>query len=83
MKWYSVIPVLALAFVFDACEKHPISQLPPEGATAFGVHAWPSAGDKSEAPPAGTSAAPAKSDAAAPVADGKPGDAPKFFPESK
>lgn len=83
MKWFSVIPILALAFLTNACEKRPASQLPPEGATAFGVHAWPSSGEKSEAAPAAESAAPAKTEAAAPVADGKPGDAPKFFPESK
>ena len=83
MKWFSVIPVLAFAFVFNACEKHPASQLPPEHATAFGEHAWPSPGGKEGTAPAGEASTAAKPEAAAPVADGKPGDAPKFFPENK
>ena len=81
MKWFSIISFLALALLFNACEKHPVADLPPEGATAFGEHAWPSGGEKPEAKP--VAAVPAKSEAVAPAAEGKPGESPKFFPENK
>ena len=84
MKRLSILPILALAFVLGACEKHPLSDLPPEGATAFGPHAWkPGDVEKPEGKPAGEAASPATTEAAAPVAEGKPADAPKFFPENK
>ena len=84
MKWFSIISFLALVFLFNACEKHPVADLPPEGATAFGEHAWPGGGEKPEAKPApAAAAAPAKAEGAAPVAEGKPGVSPKFFPENK
>ena len=83
MKWFSIIPVLALGFLTNACEKHPVSQLPEEGATAFGEHAKPAGEEKPEAKPAAESAAPAKTETPAPAGDAKPGDAPKFFPENK
>ena len=85
MKRFSILPLLALAFVFGACEKHPVSDLPPEGATAFGAHAWkPGDAEKPEGQPAGEAVAPVKTEAVAvPVAEGKPADAPKFFPENK
>jgi hypothetical protein len=84
MKRLSILPILALAFVLGACEKHPLSDLPPEGATAFGPHAWkPGQGEVTEGKPVGEAAAPEKTDAVAPVAEGKPGESPKFFPENK
>jgi hypothetical protein len=97
MKWLSFIPVVALAFLAIACEKHPYSQLPEEGATAFGKHSVAAAEAKPEAKPAGepAAAAPAAAapgaaapgaaapGAAAPGADAKPGEAPKFFPQNK
>ncbi len=82
MKWLSIVPVLTLAFLVGACEKHPASELPEEGATAFGEHAHASTEVKSEAKPASETAAPApETPAATPMA--KPDDAPKFFPEKK
>ena len=86
MKWFSALPFVATALVLGACERHPIAELPPEGATAFGEHAWPAKAEKpehAEAKPAAEAGAPAKHETAAPVAEGKPGEAPKFFPESK
>jgi hypothetical protein len=84
MKWSSILVLSALALLVNACEKHPAAQLPPEHATAFGEHAWSEhGGSKHEAKPAGEHAPVAKSEAAAPVAEGKPGEAPKFFPEKK
>ena len=74
MKWLSFIPVVALAFLAIACEKHPASQLPEEGATAFGEHAAP-AGEAKAGEPATTPGTPA------PSAEGK--EAPKFFPQNK
>jgi hypothetical protein len=83
MKWFSIIPVLALVFLAGACEKHPASELPEEGATAFGEHAKAAGEEKPEAKPAGESAAPAKPESPAPATDSKSGDAPKFFPANK
>ena len=89
MKWFSVLPILALAFLSSACEKHPASELPPEHATAFGEHAahgestGHGGGEKAEPKPAGEAAAPAKAESSAPAGEAKPGEAPKFFPENK
>lgn len=78
MKWFSIITVLALAFLANACEKHPVADAPEEGVTAFGPHS--KAGEeKSEAKAAGE----AKPEATAPTPETKPGEAPKFFPEKK
>ena len=82
MKWFSLIPVLALAFLANACEKHPAAELPEEGQTAFGEHAK-GAEEKTEAKPATEAAAPAKSESSTPAPEAKPGEAPKFFPENK
>jgi hypothetical protein len=82
MKWISIIPVLALAFLANACEKHPAAELPEEGATAFGEHAA-SGSEKSTAKPAAESSVAAQPGTPAPSADAKPGEPPKFFPENK
>jgi len=78
MKWI-FLPVLSLALLATACEKHPASELPEEGATAFGEHSAEAHVEKPEAKPAGESAQPAP----APSAESKPGEAPKFFPQNK
>ncbi len=84
MKWFSIIPVLALAFLANACEKHSAAELPEEGATAFSEHSIAAAEQKPDGKPAGESAAPAAAEApAAPSPDAKPGESPKFFPENK
>ncbi|HEY3899382.1 MAG TPA: hypothetical protein VGM54_12250 [Chthoniobacter sp.] len=74
MKRLSFIPALALALLALACEKHPASQLPEEGATAFGEHSA-SAAEAKAGEPAATPGTPA------PSAEGK--EAPKFFPQNK
>jgi len=81
MKWFSIIPVLAVAFLASACEKHLASELPEEGATAFGEHAAGASAEKPDVKSAGDAAA--QSGTPAPPADAKPGEAPKFFPETK
>jgi len=83
MKWFSIIPVLALAFLANACEKHLASELPEEGATAFGEHAAGAGEVKLEAKPAGESVAPTQPGTPVPSTEARPGEAPKFFPESK
>lgn len=85
MKWLSIISVLALAFVFDACEKHPVSDAPPESATEFGKYEKheEKEKEKTEAKPAAESTPAAKPEAAAATPEAKKGDAPKYFPESK
>ena len=82
MKWYSLISVLALAFFINACEMHPASDAPEEGATEFGKHEKGGA-EKVEAKPATEAAAAAKAEATPPAPETKPGEAPKFFPENK
>jgi hypothetical protein len=82
MKWFSLIPVLALAFFVNACEKHAAAELPEEGQTAFGAHAKGSE-EKTEAKPAAEVPTAAKAEAATPAPETKPGEAPKFFPENK
>jgi hypothetical protein len=82
MKWF-IIPCLALPILFGACEKHPAADLPPEGATAFGEHGWPKTDEKAEVASTAEPAPAAKTESAPPVAEGKPGEAPKFFPENK
>jgi hypothetical protein len=83
MKWFSVILIGALALLSNACEKHPASQLPEEGVTAFGEHAaGHEAGEKHDTAPAAEPAA-AKPESPAPAGETKPGEAPKFFPEKK
>lgn len=89
MKRLSIISALALAFVFNACEKHPTSDAPGEEAKEFGKYEKGEKGGegKSEAKPAAEPTV-AKSEAAKPEAAAatpmpKPGEAPKFFPENK
>ncbi len=82
MKWFSLIAVVALAFLVDACEKHPASDAPEEGATEFGKHEK-AAEEKPEPKPAAEAPAAAKPEAATPAPETKPGEAPKFFPENK
>ena len=85
MKWLSIISVLALAFVFNACEMHPTSDSPGEEAKEFGKYEKGEKGgeEKAEAKPAAEPAAAAKPEAAAATPMPKPGEAPKFFPENK
>lgn len=84
MKRLSIISVLALAFVFIACEKHPTSDAPGEEAKEFGKYEkGGEEKEKSEAKPAAEPAAAAKPEAAAATPGAKPGEAPKFFPENK
>jgi len=88
VKRLSIISALALAFVFNACEKHPTSDAPGEDAKEFGKYEKGEKGgeEKVEAKPAAESAA-VKPEAAKPEAAAtpmpKPGEAPKFFPENK
>ncbi|EDY21586.1 hypothetical protein CfE428DRAFT_0831 [Chthoniobacter flavus Ellin428] len=82
MKWLSIISVLALAFVFNACEMHPTSDSPGEEAKEFGKYEK-GGEEKAEAKPAAEPAAAAKPEAAAATPLPKPGEAPKFFPENK
>jgi hypothetical protein len=82
MKWLSLIPVLALAFLVDACEMHSAADLPEEGATEFGKHEKGSE-EKVDAKPAAEAAAAPRPEAATPAPEAKPGEAPKFFPENK
>ena len=82
MKRFSILPLVALAFLANACEKHPAAELPEEGQTAFGEHA---AKHESEAKPEAKKEEAAAPKAEAPVAaaPAKPEDAPKFFPDKK
>jgi hypothetical protein len=82
MKWFSLISVLALAFFINACEMHPASDAPEEGATAFGKHEKGGEAN-TEAKPAAEAPAAAKPEGATPAPEAKPGEAPKFFPENK
>jgi len=72
MKWYSVLLVCALALLSNACEMHKASELEE-----------PSAGP-AELKEGSTAVNPdtAKRDEKK-ADDGKPGEAPKFFPEKK
>jgi hypothetical protein len=82
MKWLSLIAVLALAFLVDACEMHTAAELPEEGATEFGKHEKGNE-EKLEVKPAAEAPAAPKPEATTPAPEAKPGEAPKFFPESK
>jgi len=83
MKWFSILSIIALAFLANACEKHPVGDAPEEGTTAFGEHSKAAEEKKEEAKPAAEAAAPAKAEAPAATPEAKPGEAPKFFPEKK
>lgn len=89
MKRFSVLLLGALALFVNACEKHPAAELPAEHATEFGKylegHGASGHGADTHAPKAAAAHAPAAShaEAAKPAAEGKPGEAPKFFPEKK
>ena len=81
MKWISIASVCALAVLATACEKHPASDLPREHGA--GEHHAAAKGEAvSEGKPA-EHAESAKADAAKPEGEAKPGEAPKFFPETK
>ena len=89
MKWFSVLSIVALAFLANACEKHPVSDAPEEGATQFGEHSkghesHEGHGEKSEVKPTDQPAAATKETPKA-GADAKPGEASKIqiFPEKK
>ncbi len=88
MKRLSVLLLGALALLVNACEKHPASRLPAEHAFEFGKHLnghGEGAHDAAHAPASAAEHAPAAAPAepAKPVAEDKPGEAPKFFPEKK
>jgi hypothetical protein len=82
MKWFTLIPVLAIAFIVNACEKHPVSDAPGEEAKEFGKYEK-GGEEKVEAKPAAESEAATKPEAATPSPEAKPGEAPKFFSEKK
>ncbi|MGB8166094.1 MAG: hypothetical protein WCF18_01290 [Chthoniobacteraceae bacterium] len=69
MKWPSILLVVALALLSNACEMHKASELEEESHGSE-VHA-----EKKEA--ATAESAEKKTE------EGKPGEAPKFFPEKK
>lgn len=62
MKWFSVLSIVALAFLANACEKHPASDAPGEGVTQFGEHSKGHASheEKGEAKPSDQPAAAGK-----------------------
>ncbi len=68
MKWSSFLLICALAFLSNACEQHPASEL--EGGHGGSAAEHP---ETDGAHPAGEKKA----------EDAKPGEAPKFFPEKK
>ncbi len=70
MKWLSVLSISALAFFSNACEKHPASELDDHSAHGAAAH--------HDEAPAAVHAEPEKK-----TEEGKPGEAPKFFPEKK
>lgn len=81
MKRFTIIPVLALAFIVAACEKHPVGDA-REG-TEFGPKEGSEkveAKESKEAKPAGEAA---RAEGAAATPEAKAGEAPKFFPEEK
>ena len=84
MKWFSVLSIVALAFLANACEKHPASDAPEEGVTAFGEHSKAHHEEKGEAKHA-EEAAPSKEAApAAPeAAKSSEGSKIQIFPEKK
>lgn len=69
MKWSSILVICALALLSSACEMHKASELEEESHTTE-THA-----EAKESAPA--DGAEKKTD------DGKPGEAPKFFPDKK
>lgn len=83
MKWFSVLSIIALAFLANACEKHPVGDAPEEGVTAFGEHSKAHE-EKGEAKH-GEEAAPGKEAAPATPEAAKSGEASKIqiFPEKK
>ena len=71
MKWPSIVIIFALALLSNACEMHKASELAEEKPG-------------SEEAAATKEGAPAESaDKEKKAEDGKPGEAPKFFPEKK
>jgi hypothetical protein len=81
MKRSSILALSALAIVTSACEKHPASELPKEHG-AGEHHADAKHEEKHDAKPA-EHGAEAKPEAAKHEGEAKPGEAPKFFPETK
>lgn len=83
MKWFSVLSIVALAFLANACEKHPVSDAPEEGRTQFGEHSKEHE-EKGEAKHS-EEAAPSKEAAPATPEAAKSGEASKIqiFPEKK
>ena len=67
MKWSSILLICALALLSNACEQHKASELEEEKHGA-------------EVQPGATAASPDKEKK---PEEGKPGEAPKFFPEKK
>ena len=81
MKRFTIIPVLALAFIVAACEKHPVGDA-PEG-TQFGPKENAEKAEPKEAKEAKPAGEAAKPEGTAATPEAKPGEAPKFFPEEK
>ncbi len=70
MKWLSVVSISALAFFLNACEKHPAAELAGESQHGAAEHSE----SKGEVP---------HGEAEKKTDEGKPGEAPKFFPDKK
>ena len=82
MKSFSIAAIAALAVLTSACEKHPASELPPKHG-AGEHHAESATGTPHGEKPAEHTAEAPKPEAAKPDPEAKPGEAPKFFPETK
>jgi len=78
MKWFSIASICALISFTTACEKHPASEL-PHGHLGESKHAEPTHDSR----PAAGHSDPVKPEVAKPTDEPKPGEAPKFFPETK
>jgi len=76
MKWFSVLLVGALALLTNACEMHKASELEEEPAGGAEASAELKEGSTAVNPDT-AKATEKKTD------DGKPGEAPKFFPDKK
>ena len=71
MKWFSILLICLLAFFTNACEMHPASELEEEHEKGE-AHAEHKEGGKPE-----------EKHEEKKAEEGKPGEAPKFFPETK
>ena len=71
MKWPSIVLICALALLSNACEQHKASELEEE------THGSEAHAEKKEGATAESADKEKKAE------EGKPGEAPKFFPEKK